>query len=95
MATRDEYVAKMKVQLDEWNTEIDAMEARSEQVKADVRAEFQAQLVALRAQRDKGENKLEELKSASDGAWDRVKTEAENLWDAFRDSAVAFRAHYK
>ena len=95
MLSRDEYVASMKVKLDEWNTDIDAMEARSEQVKADVKADFQSQLASLRAQRDNGVSKLQELTSASDGAWDRVKLEAENLWDAFKDSATAFREHYK
>jgi len=95
MTNRDQYVASMKTQLDEWNTEIDAMEARADTVQADRRAEFDKELAALRAQRDNGENKLEELKGASEGAWDRVKLEAENLWDAFKASAVAFKGQYK
>ena len=95
MTTRDEYVASMKNQLDEWNNEIDTMEARAGAVQADLRMDFNKELAALRAQRDNGENKLEELKSSSEGAWDRVKLEAENLWDAFKASAVAFKAQYK
>ncbi|TVQ89789.1 MAG: hypothetical protein EA400_07070 [Chromatiaceae bacterium] len=95
MSTRDEYLASMKLQIDEWTTEIDAMEARADAVQPNARAEFQSQLAGLRAQRDNSENKLEEVRSASDGAWQRVKGEADNLWTAFKDSAAAFRAHYK
>ena len=38
MSTRDKFVAKMKHQLDEWNAEIDSLEAKTHQAKEDARA---------------------------------------------------------
>lgn len=95
MPTRDEYLATWKTQLDDWSKAIAVMEVQAHTVGADVRAGFRAQLAALRAQRDNGENKLCELESASDGAWERVKREAESLWDAFKDSAATFKDRYQ
>ena len=40
MSTRDEYVAKMKHQLDEWNAEIDSLEAKVRQAKEDAKRLF-------------------------------------------------------
>ncbi len=34
---RDAYVQKLKGKLDEWNTEIDKLQAKSEQIKADAK----------------------------------------------------------
>ncbi|WPL18143.1 hypothetical protein Thiowin_03202 [Thiorhodovibrio winogradskyi] len=95
MTNKDEIISNMKTQLDEWNTEIDAMEARADEVSADRREDFDKELLALRELRDNGKIKLEELKSAGEGTWGRVKHEADHLWDALKASAVAFQRQYK
>lgn len=95
MLTRDEYIEKMKQQLDDWNKEIDALELRTHEFKEDAKAKYQEQLIALRAKRDEGEKKLEEMKAASESSWEKIKLESENVWEAFKDSAQAFKAHFK
>ena len=95
MLSKDEYVARMKQRLDKWSTEIDVLEAKVQATKEDAKEKYQEQLVALRAQRREGEEKLEALKSASESSWEQLKIETENVWEAFKDSMQAFKAHFK
>jgi chromosome segregation ATPase len=92
---KDEILAAMKKQRDELSAEIDALETRAHEVNEDARAKVQAQLVALRAKRQEGERKLEEMKSATESSWSRLKVEADNVWDAMKDSLSAFKGHFK
>ncbi len=95
MLTRDEYVAKMKKRLDKWNAEMDVLEAKALKTQEDAKEKYQEQLIALRAKRKEGEEKLEAIKSASEDSWEQLKAETENVWEAFKDSANAFKAHFK
>lgn len=95
MTTRDEYIEQAKQRLDAWNAEIDALESKAQGVKDDAKAKYLEQLAALRTQREEGAKKLAELQSAPESSWERVKAESENVWEALKDSAEAFRAHFK
>ena len=52
-------------------------------------------LCALRTQRLAGEKKLEAVQTATGDSWERLKAEADNVWEAFKDSVQAFKAHFK
>ncbi len=95
MLTKDEYVAETKKRLDAWSAEIDAMEAKANDIKEDAKVKYQEQLVALRAKREEGEKKLAELQAASETSWEHLKAGTENVWEALKDSAKAFQAHFK
>ncbi|MBK1724810.1 hypothetical protein CKO23_21805 [Thiocystis violacea] len=95
LPSRDEYIATMKAQLDEWNANIAALEEKGNEIKEDAKVKYQEHLVALRAQRAEGEKKLDEMLAASENTWDQVKLEADNVWEAFKDSYQAFTAHFK
>ena len=95
MLTRDAYVSKMKQRLDKWNAKMDALEAKAHKANADTKVKYQEQLIALRAQRQEGEKKLEEIKSASEDSWEHLKAEAENIRKAFKDSVNQFKSHFK
>lgn len=95
MSTKDDYVVTMKAQLDVWSAEIDALEAKAQEIKEDARVSYEAQLSALRVKYQEGEQKLEEMRLASETAWEQVKVEADKLWEAIKDSAHAFQSHYK
>jgi lipid II:glycine glycyltransferase (peptidoglycan interpeptide bridge formation enzyme) len=49
---RDEYVAKLKSQIDQWNTEAAKWEAKAKQAQAGMMAEYQSQLAQFHTQRD-------------------------------------------
>ncbi len=95
MLTRDEYVAKMKQQLDKWSAEMDTLEAKVHKTKEDAKVKYQEQLSALHTKRLEGEKKLEAIKSATEDSWEQLKAEAENVWEAFKDSVHKFKSHFK
>ena len=52
MSKRDEYVGKLKAQLDQWNTEVAKWEAKAQKAQAGARVEYEKQLKEVRRQRD-------------------------------------------
>ena len=48
MSKRDEYIANLKAQLEEWNAEVRKWEAKAKEAQADVRMEYEKHLEALR-----------------------------------------------
>ena len=55
MSERDAYVEKMKAKLDEWNAEIDRLEAKARGAEADARLRYNKQIESLRT-RGVGQN---------------------------------------
>ncbi|MBN1277161.1 MAG: hypothetical protein JXA35_06685 [Deltaproteobacteria bacterium] len=94
-AKRDAYVQKMKAKMDEWNADIDKLEAKAAQAKAESKIEYEKQLEDLRAKRSDMEYKLTELKQAGDSAWEDLKTGIELAWDSFSDSVKSAVSRFK
>jgi len=65
----------MKRQLDEWNSEMDALEAKAQEAQEAAKLKYQEQLSALRTQRLAGEKKLEAVQTATEDSWERLKAE--------------------
>jgi peptidoglycan hydrolase CwlO-like protein len=74
---RDEYVDKIKGQLDEWNAAIDKLEKRPGELTAEARERYQARVAALRAKRQEIQGKLKEIQAAGESAWDAIKASVE------------------
>lgn len=49
---RDEYVAKLKSQLDQWNVETAKWEEKARNAKAEMKTEYEKQLATLSARRE-------------------------------------------
>jgi len=92
--TREEYVAKVKLQLDELNLKVDALEARMTEAKAEVRASYRAELAKLRHQSDMAGDKLAEMKATGEETWDRMVLEMEKAREAFTHSLNYFKSQF-
>jgi uncharacterized coiled-coil DUF342 family protein len=95
MSKRDEFIAKMKGRLDEWNQEIDKFEEMIAKVKADIKGVYQTQIDEMRRKRREGDRKLEQIRAAGEGTWEQLKTETEHAWIAMKDALAAFKASYR
>ena len=73
MNQRDAYVEKMKAKLDEWNADIEVLEAKAENASAEARARYEAQVRDMREQRDDFEEKLQEVRLGSEAALGELK----------------------
>jgi SMC interacting uncharacterized protein involved in chromosome segregation len=92
---RDQFVKKLKSQLDEINDEVDALEARYDSAEAEVKKKYTEQLEEAKAHRAAAEKKLEEIRVAGEDAWEDLKAEAEHTWKAFKNSVNYFKSHFK
>ncbi len=95
MPDRDAYVEKFKAQIDQWNADIEKLEAKAREARADAKIEHEKKLKEARARRDAAQGKLDELKSASGEAWEDVKQGAERAWSACREAVDNAAARFK
>lgn len=95
MRSRDEWVEKVKGKLDEWNAELDRLEAKARTAKRERRAQYERQISRLKEYRSRAREELEEVQRASDDAWDELKEGAQKSWRAlvegFRAALDEFR----
>ncbi|MFW6207003.1 MAG: hypothetical protein ACOC5J_03630 [Gemmatimonadota bacterium] len=89
MKERDQWVENAKAKLDEWNAELDELEAKARVAKAEQKARYQRLLASLREYRDRLRNRISEVEEAGDAAWDDLKEGAERGWRSLREG---FRA---
>lgn len=92
MSKRDEYIAKMKIQLDELDAKIDKVEAKATEAKEDARAKYREEMTKLREQSKLAKGKLVELKAAGEDKWEAMVTEMEKIRDAFTHSFNYFKS---
>lgn len=95
MTTRDEYVTKLKSQLDHWNEDMAKWETQARQARADARQRYEKELVDLKAQREKALYQLKLLQGASTTAWAEVARGADEAWNAFRKSLDTARTRFE
>ena len=80
--------------LTEYKNKIDQLQAEAEKLGGDAKAKAEQQLTALRQKRDAVSEKIKELGSSSEGAWEQIKSgiEAalEDLGNAYKKAAAEF-----
>jgi hypothetical protein len=92
MATRDEYVEKMKAQWDEWSEEVDKLEARLAKATEETRHKLEPHLAKARESRDAVMEKLTALKESGESSWDSASDEIEHVWKVFKQSVNYFKS---
>ena len=84
--SREEYVERMKRQLDEWNAKLGKWEAEVQRVQAGAKAQYEVQIRALEKQRDETVKRLNETRVASQAAWMEVSKGTEAAWKTMQAS---------
>lgn len=94
MTQRDEYVNKMKTQLDQWNSEIGRWEEKAREAQAGMQAEATKQLEALRARREEALAEMKKVQDASTEAWMDMMRGTDAAWKAMQDAFTNARSHF-
>jgi len=92
MATRDEYVKKMKARLDEWNDEIEKLETKLAEASEETRNRLEPLMSKARESRDRVVTKLAELKQAGEASFESSRDEVEHVWKTFKQSVNYFKS---
>lgn len=95
MSKRDEYVDTLKAQLDQWNADIAKWEARSHEVQAEARAEYDKRMEALRQQREQAMYQLRLLQAAAGDAWTDLMRGTDEAWARMREAVEKASSHFR
>jgi LPS O-antigen subunit length determinant protein (WzzB/FepE family) len=95
MSSRDEYIHKMQVKLEEWNAEIDTLTAKAGDVTAEVKNEYNVQIESLKAKQIATRQKIEELQHAGEGAWEDLKLGIDMAWTAMGEAIDSAKSRFK
>jgi ElaB/YqjD/DUF883 family membrane-anchored ribosome-binding protein len=86
VADKNELIARMQGQIDEWKCEMKSLEEKAESASEDVKANCCAAVDELRCKCEEGEAKLEEWKAKAEDAWAEIQADAEQTFDRFKAS---------
>jgi uncharacterized coiled-coil DUF342 family protein len=78
---RQAYQEKAEAQLREWNAKIKQLVAEAEEAKADTKIEMLERVEELRAKRDTAQERLDELREASEEKWQEIRDKLETAKD--------------
>jgi lipid II:glycine glycyltransferase (peptidoglycan interpeptide bridge formation enzyme) len=91
---RDEYVQKLKSQLDQWNAEATKWEAQAKQAQSGMQAEYEKQLQQYRAKRDEALAELRKVQGAGADAWADMMRGTDEAWKKMHDAFTQARSRF-
>ncbi len=94
MNKRDQYLEKLKAQLDEWNAEVAKWEAKNRSAQAGMRIEYEKQLEAFRRQRDQGLEQMRKVQAETGDAWVDLVRGADDAWAKMREAFEKAQSHF-
>ena len=95
MGKKDEYFTTMESEIKKWDAEVDKLNSKGEQMSADMRAGYDTQVKAMRADRDLAYAKLEEIRTANESAWEHMQSGVEAAWTSMKNGLTKAAAQYK
>lgn len=94
MSMKDEYLNKLKNQLDEWSADIDKLELRAREADAEFRGHYEAQLSTLKTKRDEARVRLTLLKNSAGDAWQELRKGSDEAWVSIKHAIVEARKKF-
>ena len=94
MINRDDYVQKLKMQIDRWNSEAAKLEAKAKAAQAGAQAEYAVQLDQFRKHRDEAMAEMRRVQAASMDAWKELASGADTALKSMQDAFEKARAGF-
>jgi frataxin-like iron-binding protein CyaY len=95
MTTKDDYIKKLKDQLERWNADISKLEAKTKGSVAEMKGVYEKQLKELHYRRNAMQKTVAEIQKASDQAWDHLRKGADTAWKTMAESIKKARSGFK
>lgn len=95
MSMKEAYEKKLQAQLDEWSLEIDKLKTKADKADAEAQLEYYKQIEYLRSMQEKSNQKLLELKDASDDAWEDLKAGIDSASDSLSQALKSAISRFK
>lgn len=96
---KEEFLEQLKKKVDDlnyrWNIERNKLEARAQHESADAIKKFEEKRETLRKYRTQMKEKIRNLDSAGEKAWEDVKDGAEDAWKSLAAAFDKATSHFK
>ena len=86
MVDRDEYIQKLKAQIDEWNAEAAHWEDKARKAQAGMKAEYERQLETFRRKSAEAVTELDRLQRASADAFTELLRGADRAMQGMQEA---------
>lgn len=95
MSRRDDFVNKLKEQIDRLNSQLDVLEARAEKASSGAQEMYEARIAQLREMARPVEDLLKKVRESGEHRWDELEAEANKTYKAFVHSFNYFMSQMK
>jgi ribosome recycling factor len=95
MSKRDEYIEKMRLQLEALNSQLTELESKGAAAQSEFLEKHQEQITQVRGHYQTALAKMEEVKAASEDKWESLVAEGEKVHKAFVHSFNYFKSQLK
>jgi uncharacterized coiled-coil DUF342 family protein len=95
MNTKEAYEQKIQAQVDEWDAEILKLKAQASKTTAEVQINMNNQIKELRKKKEAVNEKLTQLKEASEDSWVDLKAGIEEGLDLLKTTVDSIISRYK
>ncbi len=92
---REAYIEKFKSKLDEWNADIDKLQAKAKGAHEEALVSYNKQIEALKAKRDDLKGKMAELHTKGEAAWEDLRDGIGTAWKNLGDSIEEAKTRFK
>lgn len=93
--SKNAYGEKVQASLDQWKAELDKLEAKARESKADAKIELQQNVEEVKAHWKTARDKAEEMQKASGEAWKELKAGTESALHSLKDAVDRARMHLR
>lgn len=94
MSKRHEYLEKLKSQLEEWEYDIDRLEARLEDLQGEAKVKMDKTIADLKVKQKDMQGKMKLVEEAAEDAWHDVKDGFELAWDSLKLGFLAAKSEF-
>ena len=95
MSSHQDYIERLRKQLEEWDYELDRLEYRVRDLAGQAEQRAQEQLESARTYRQEVESKLEKLEESASHAFEDIRDGLEIAWDGLKTGFYAARAEFE
>jgi DNA repair exonuclease SbcCD ATPase subunit len=86
MAERSDYLKKLEAQLEEWDAEIDKLQAKTKGAQADAQRQYAELLSQFRTRRKEAVAMMDKFQKAGEDAQKDMQVGLEAAWSSLRDA---------
>lgn len=92
MKTRETYIARMKLQLDDLDAQMNALDEKAQHAKEMAHDKYVEEMAKLRLQSKAAKSKFDDMMATSEDKWEGMVADMEKVRDAFTHSFHYFKS---